>query len=271
MKSTTRCLVTLAAIVLPTVLHAQLIVNLNPATAKYDGGRIGRFVTADTLLTASGITYNIALTPTAADLSDTVLLMEIGGTGKGTGMYLLAGVPTIVIKENSSDAQVPELLPDLSFPDQGGGLASFQVIAAQSSFGALTAGVSYSLAISWNHSSSLLFGVRDASQNQINDSFTITGTVGSADWFGDKTFTVGDLVVNGVGTLTPGQTGGLSGNGAGVNAGVWDVNSGVLKPFAGTIDRALYWNEIGTVPEPSTVVLGGLGLLLWVVRSRRQH
>ena len=193
------------------------------------GGASGIPVLGDTQH-AYGFTINIAFTPTAADLSGTVLLMELGGTSNGFGLYLVDGVPSLIMKQSSADAVVPAGFPDVSLP----------AVAVQSSVGALSADVYYSAAVIWNHSSATLeLLVKPAGASVVGNSFSISGTVGN--WSGNDSLSVGTY-------SDTGSVGGLAGNDAVVSA-PWEVNN--LASFSGAIDSAQLWNEQGSILDVS--------------------
>ncbi|MEI8040892.1 MAG: discoidin domain-containing protein [Verrucomicrobiota bacterium] len=225
---------------LPIALQAAVIVNLNPSTASYnggvvdDGGVTGSQSGIGFATTGNGLTFNIEFSPAADDLSGTVLLVEIGGTANGTGLYLVDGVPTFVSKQGSGDVRVPEFAlptPDLDFADQAGGVNSIGVVAAQSDFGVLSAGQTYTVALTWDQATRFQLGVESDGAVTTNN-FTVTRTIGN--WAGNSTLSVGSF-------SSKGNVGGLAGANASNNLGApWDVD--LAKPFAGTILRALYWN-----------------------------
>ncbi|RYZ61589.1 MAG: hypothetical protein EOP09_19775, partial [Proteobacteria bacterium] len=112
------------------VSPGTLLVNLDPAIALYDsdvkgivndagngpadttGGHASGIPLLDTAEHVNGFTFNIAFTPLAADLTGTRLLIEIGATSNGSGLYLVDGVPTFVGKQGSNDATLPTSLND---------------------------------------------------------------------------------------------------------------------------------------------------------------
>ena len=230
---------------MPAVLSAAVLVNLSPATANYKGGVVDDGSTTGSqsgiglATAANGLTFNIEFAPIAGDLTGTVLLMEIGGTSSGTGLYLINGVATFVSKQGAADARVPEFtLPtaDLDFADQSGGVNSLGVVAAQSSLGALNAGQLYSVALTWDHTNRFQLAVESDGMVTTN-TFTTTGTIGN--WPGNSSLSVG-LFSN------KGFVGGLAGANAGNNLGSpWDVD--LATSFSGTILRALYWNASSSI------------------------
>ncbi len=235
-----------------------LVTNLNVATAIYDGGPTN--IPPTTLPApdyALGHSFNLEFTPTPDDLSGTVVLVEIGGTANGTGIYLIDGVPTYVTKHNSGDPFVPASLFDTSVrPDA----ATRGEAAVTNSFGSLLAGTNYSVGVTWNQAGQLQFAVQTAVTGKL-DNITFTGFFNN--WAGDRSFSV---ALN-PRTATPAQSvGGLAGEVAGAELGPpWDVESDAnvvfLKGFAGTLTRAIYWNQAGslgpTSPPPATVVPPG--------------
>ena len=244
---------------LPLAATAGVIVNLNPATALYDGGPVndkqqpapGSSSCVSIPVPENGFTFNLEFSPAAADLSGTVLLMEIGNTANGTGLFLVNGVPTFVSKQGSADANQPEYvpagLPDLDFNNQPAdtnniyaitNANSFGVVAAQASSGALQAGRRYSLALSFDFTNKFELGLESCGHVTTNI-FITTGPTNAA-WPGNSSLTVGG------GWITKASVGGLGGNTAGVNHDpTWDVD--FCKNFAGTIERGIYWNAVGVV------------------------
>lgn len=240
---------TIAAICLMTLggIKADVLVTtLSPGAAVYDGARIATTATGvpqpDLAL---GHAFNIEFAPVAGDLSGTVLLMEIGGTANGTGLYLINGVLVYITKHGGTDAAVPSGLNDTSIDPAA---------AVSSTFAPLTAGVTYSAAASWSQASELVLAVKPAGGAMTREVFTLSGTFGN--WSGDESFSVGQNPrISGGG---PGGTvGGLAGEGVGNEPGApFDVESDadvqLLKSFAGTISRALYWNAVGEIASGVT-------------------
>lgn len=256
-----------------TAQAAVLVSDLNTASAVYDGGTIstvGGGVAQPDL--AAGHTFNVEFTPLAADVTGTVLLLEIGGTANGTGLYLINGVLSYLTKHNSGDPFTPDSLNDTSLIP-GGGVTRGEA-AVQSSFGTIAAGTAYSVAASWDQAGNLALAMEDSTSGQL-DTFTLTGSYGN--WSGDESFSVGTNPRSGAGG-PGGSVGGMAGEIAGANpASPWNVEldnetPADLKGFSGTIDRALYWNDSGTlaltVPEPGVglLALAGLGFM---ARRRR--
>ncbi len=227
-----------------------LVTNLTTGAALYDGANVtaGGFTPAAAL--ASGHTFNLEFTPTAADLSGTVVLLEIGGTANGTGIYLIDGVPTYVTKHNSGDQWTPDSLFDTLVRPNG---TTRGEAAVTNSFGALVDGVTYSLAVSWNQASNLVFAVQNSTTGRL-DTITLHGFFNN--WAGDRSFSV----ATNPRLLSPqGSVGGMAGESALNEFGApWDVeddsNLQLLKSFTGTMTRALYWNAVGGITLfPTTV------------------
>ena len=236
--------------------HGAILVGLDPTTALYDSNVKGIVNDGGTAGSQSGIpvlgdpehlnglTFNIAFTPTAADLdraapadARTVLLIEIGGTSNGFGLYLIDGVPTVISKQGSSDATLPASLND----------TSLNAIAVQSPIGKLNAGTAYSFSTSWNHLGTLELKVQPDGGSPVVSSHTISGTPGN--WSGSDTLSVK--------TLSAANAGGLSGNNAtNVFGPPFDVHNAFS--FAGAVSRALFWNASSVTPPVPTapVVLG---------------
>ena len=236
--------------------HGALPSGLDPATALYDSNVKGLVNDGGTAGSQSGIpalndpehvkglTFHIAFTPTAADLdravpadARTVLLIEIGGTTNGFGLYLIDGVPTVLSKQSSSDATLPASLNDTSLP----------AIAVQSPIGKLNPGTAYSFSASWNHQGTLELTVQPDGGSPVVSSHAISGTPGN--WSGSDTISVK--------TISAANAGGLSGNNAGnVFGPPFDVHNAFS--FAGSVSRALFWNASSVTPPVPTapVVLG---------------
>ncbi|MEK7949592.1 LamG domain-containing protein [Luteolibacter soli] len=236
--------------------NGAILVSLDPSTALYDsnikgivndggtaGSQSGIPVLGDTEH-VKGLTFNIAFTPTAADLdravpadARTVLLIEIGGTSNGFGLYLIDGVPTVLSKQGSNDATLPASLND----------TSLNAIAVQSPIGKLNAGTAYTFSASWNHLGTLELKVQPDGGSAVVSSHAISGTPGN--WSGNDTLSVK--------TISAANAGGLAGNNAGnVFGPPFDVNNAFS--FAGSVSRALFWNASSVTPPVATapVVLG---------------
>ncbi|MES2921842.1 MAG: LamG-like jellyroll fold domain-containing protein [Verrucomicrobiota bacterium] len=226
------------------ISQASILVNLDPATALYDsdikgvvndGGsgpadgaaHLSGIPVLDTPEHSNGFTFNIAFSPTTADLSGTRLLIEIGATSNGSGFYLVNGVPTFVSKQGASDAALPTGLND----------TTLNTIAVQSSSGKLLAGTAYSASVSWNHAGTLEVIVAEDGGSPLLNSFAISGAPGN--WSGNDTLSVK--------TLGKVNAGGLSGNNAGNVFGLpFDVDN--ASNLQGTVSRALFWNASAVTP-----------------------
>ena len=234
-------LLVLVALLPALPASASVLVNRDPAIARYDGGAVddgnstGGASGIPAAASSSGFAFNLEFTPAAADLTGTVLLMELGGTASGTGLFLVEGVPAFVSKQGSADDRIPEYtLPDLNLYDQSGGPNSSGVVAAQSSFGALSAGQTCSIGFTWDNAGKRFQLDVQSGGTLTTNSFTIMGTPGN--WAGNSSLTVGPFTVKS-------SIGGAAGVNAGTDVGVpWDVD--LAKSLSGTIQRALYWNGV---------------------------
>ena len=227
LHSIVTCVVT-ALIWCSLSVEAKVLVNLDPATAVCRVSGSHNETLSNPLVNASGLTFNITFNPTTADLTGTVLLMEIGGTSNGSGLYLLDGVPVFVMKANSNDTHWPDTPDDISLSDTG---THERNIAVDLRGGALTANQEYSLAAMYNPSAGTLSMALDGGHLDV---FDIVGSAGADDWYGNKSFSVAlqdDI----------GNRGGLAVNAA---AGVWDANGSL--PFHGVVSDAIFWNQTGT-------------------------
>jgi len=257
--------------------------DLSAGTAQYDGGAINTgnasHATAPTPIPSqtlsAGFTFNVEFTPGAGDMSGTVLLGELGGTANGWGMFLYNGELIFSTKQNSSDQYYPDSLGDLSLmPDA----VTHGEAAVLSTFGALSVGLTYSAAVSWDQAGHLQLAVQEGTSSGAKDDFTLTGVFGN--WQGDRSFSVGQsprASAGGVG----GSVGGLAGENPGANPPApWNVEDDsenpILKSFSGDIVNALYWNEAGNltvtaVPEPRAGAILALGLASFLFRIRWQR
>lgn len=228
------------------VSEATILVDLDPAAALYDSdskgvvsdttgpadltGHPSGVKALDTLEHPFGFTFNISFIPTAADLNGTRLLIEIGATSNGSGLYLVNGVLTFIGKQGASDAALPTGLND----------TTLNTIAVQSSAGKLLAGTSYSASVSWNHAGTLELIIAEDGVTPLTpllNSFAISGAPGN--WSGNDTLSVK--------TLSRPDLGGLSGNNAAnVFGPPFDVND--TSNLQGTVSRALFWNANAVTP-----------------------
>lgn len=246
-----------AALLATITAKGAVLVGLDPGAAKYDsdlkgivddggtaGGQSGVPVLGDTEH-ALGATFNIAFTPVAADLeratpsaARTVLLIELGGTSNGIGLYLIDGVPTLLSKQNSNDVTVPGSLNDTVLP----------AIAVQSPIGKLNAGTSYSFSGSWDHVGTVELVVKPEGGVAVTSRHAISGT--PSNWSGNDSLSVRTISV-------PGSVGGLAGsNATNVLGPPFDVHN--ASNFSGTVTRALFWNASAVTPPVATApaVLG---------------
>ena len=267
--------IALASTALPA--SAGVIVNLSPATAVVNttdtNGQTVRQVNppADNSILPTknitgneawrdGLTINITFTPAADDLKGTVLLIEIGGTANGTGLYLINGVPTLVSKQNSDADAMPSGLNDTDLSDN--------TLAIQAGGGPLKAGTVYTVAAVLSFK-----GEPDANESLRDDTATIaidTGgegkhivctshalqddTTNGIDWSGNQTVSVRTRSRAAGKTANPasGYLGGLSEDGQNSDGpfftGYADSMDG-CQDFAGTISQALLWNTTGMIPN----------------------
>lgn len=255
-----------------TATRANILVSLTPAdtSLRYDSnvrgvvndggsgpadleGHLSGIPVLDTAEHALGFTFNISFIPTAADLTGTRLLIEVGATSNGSGLYLVDGVPTFIGKQGANDAALPTSLSD----------TTLNTIAVQSSIGKLTAGIAYSVSASWNHAGTLeLRAGEDSSGTSLLNSFAISGPPGN--WSGNDTLSVK--------TIGKANAGGLSGNNAAnVFGHPYDVDN--ASSLAGSVSRALFWNAHAVTPLTLTppVVRGFSATRLPVGNKVRLH
>jgi hypothetical protein len=228
--------------------EATILINLEPKDALYDSDKLGLVndttgpadlaghpsgvKVLDTAEHPAGFTFNISFVPTAADLNGTRLLIEIGATSNGSGLYLVNGVLTFIGKQGASDAALPTGLND----------TTLNTIAVQSSAGKLIANTAYSASASWNHLGTLELKITEDTGSPLLNSFAISGAVGN--WSGNDTLSVK--------TISRTNLGGLSGNNAANVFGLpFDVDD--AQNFQGTVSRALFWNANAVTPLTKTV------------------
>ncbi len=213
----------------------NLLINLLPRNATYEGQKNSLTTVVQPSLT-NGLSFELSITPLAADLTGTVLLMEIGGNSNGSGIYLINGVPTFIQKIGSNDGATPSSLSDTTLPE----------VAVQSGIGMLTAGITYRVAAVYTPPAGattigkLTLTVQPEGGNLTIDNFSITGASNGGNWAGNKTLSVGTKDPGGAPVGT--NAGALS-----TTAGIY--NNGTQKSLSGTVTRALYWNAVGTVPS----------------------
>jgi hypothetical protein len=240
-----------AAAIASASSQAAILIGLGPETALYnsdvkgivdDGGTAGSKSGIPVLGTtehALGATFNITFTPTSADLervnpntARSVLLIEVGGTSNGIGLYLIDGVPTLLSKQGSNDVTIPASLSDTTLP----------AIAVQSPIGKLNAGSTYSVSASWDHINTIEIKVQPQGGSSITSRHLISGTPGN--WSGNDTLSVKTI-------SNTGSVGGLAGNDAANQLGApFDVHNAFS--FTGNVSQALFWNASAvTPPVPS--------------------
>ena len=229
---------------LATQAYSLNLTDLDPVNALFQGdedslstlaggpGNNGLDLKAATDI-AAGFTYNIDVTPDTADLDGLVLLMEIGGTTNGVGLYLIDGVPTLALKTGASGTPPSsDSVSDLDFSD---GAASIF-----SSYGPITAGNSISIAATWGTNNLYSLAVQDnTAQYSTLDALTITGKSDTSyNWEGNGTFNVGDDL-----EPNPGSRGGLTDS----TTSMWGSGNMVNLTADLATDSAIYWNDRATL------------------------
>jgi MYXO-CTERM domain-containing protein len=232
---------------------------------------------------AAGLTMNLTITPTAADLTGTRLLMEIGGSANGTGFFLVNGVPTLVSKQASNANVVPNSANDTDLADN--------TLTLQHNGPALQAGSTYTVgailrfrgdgtAASPYQDASATLAV-DASNNgsavSVTDFVLTDATTNGINWSGNRTVSV-KTKTTGAGTNTNPNIGYLGGthedatavtpNGLAFFAGTRDTNIDGVQDFQGATADGYLWNQTGSVPEPGALGVLGVAAVLAVRRRR---
>ncbi|MGI9239795.1 MAG: hypothetical protein ACR2RV_03280, partial [Verrucomicrobiales bacterium] len=255
---------TLGTVALAAVAsHAATIVNLDPGTARFDSlvdddSGAGGFPAGDPGgQNVDGLTFNVTFTPAAGDLDSTaaaVSLVEIGGDANGSGLYLLGGELHFISKMNGAASNLPAF-DDLNWASGN------NMIGARSTFGALSAGTEYSVAVVFDPltSARLQIGVLPNGGSLMTDSFDLLNVGTKTNWSGDDSASAfrGTNIANFGGANV---TGGDPFAEAAING----------NTFEGDAGQALYWSQNSMIiPEPSGLAFLGLGLLL-IFGSRRR-
>ncbi|QNN24452.1 hypothetical protein HED60_19965 [Planctomycetales bacterium ZRK34] len=231
--------------------------DIPPSTIHYDGEAISNAANSQSVGNPNhgqGLLFNIAFAPSSADLTGTVLLMEVGGTSNGSGLYLVDGVPVFLSKQDGGSGNVPTGLNDTDFTDGN------DTVAVSHSFGELDADVEYVLAAMLNtNTGQLILTLRDGLTGDIlTDLIQLTGEGPTKNWSGNDTLSVGFN-----NSINPsGDRGALNGVNNG-NPFYYDT----VADFTGYLDRATYANIF--IPTPAALP-GGLALLATLVLRRRR-
>lgn len=243
--------------------HAATIVSLDPSLARFDSATDnddgpGGFGAGDPgAENVNGLTFNVTFTPAAGDLDSTsaaVSLVEIGGDANGSGLYLLGGELHFISKMNGVAGDLPAF-DDLNWASGN------NMVGLRSSFGALSAGVEYSVAVVFDPltSASLDIGVLPTGGSLTTESFSLLNVGTKTNWSGDDSasaFRGTDI-----------------GNFGGANTTVGNPFAEAAmngNPFEGSAGQALYWSQNSMIiPEPSGLAFAALGLLLIFGRRRR--
>jgi len=202
-----------------------------------------------------GLTFEISITPTAADLVGSVHLIEIGGASNGTSLWLIDGIPTLLSKMAGNDQRVADLtairladdgvtslIHDNDFNATGTGTAS--VIALQHRGGAVAADVPLNLVAVFdpNTTATAQIGV-----NGVIDDYVLLN-VGANNWVGDDSVSIVSTQTTGVGAVSSLATA--------TAADIFDDNN--VKRFVGDLVVGRYFNDTsGTINGPEAKISGG--------------
>lgn len=176
-----------------SLAHGALIVNLDPALRRFDSltgadGGVGGFG-AGAPTAANGLSFNVTVTPAAADLhsnNQTVNIMEIGGVANGSGLYLLGEELHFLSKMNGTGSNAVGTFNDLNFASGN------NLIGTKSSFGALSAGTKYTVGVIFDPvdvSPSLEIGVLPANGIIALENYSLSGVGIKTNWHGDNSAT----------------------------------------------------------------------------------
>lgn len=251
-------------LVVGSVSAGTIVPYLNDSDALQTFGATSSEVVNTSGTLANGLTLAVDYTPTAGDITASaapapVLLLEIGTSGAGSGIYLANGGYWFVTKQNGNanyaavDGSGNPTL-DLDGTTGVGGVGnSISVL-----LGAAIAGTDALVWASFDNANGKIYG----SVNGAEISYDVAGTDASWNWEGEGSlsFLVG----------TSGAYGGLAING---NAGVW--KKGIKVDATGTAGDNVasiggqYFNEVIPVPEPSTTAFVLLGLAGLFIRRRK--
>jgi len=250
--------------------QAALIVNLDPVDARFDSltdndDLAGGFNAGDPgAENSNGLTFNVTFTPAAGDIDSTteaVNILEIGGDANGSGLYLLGGELHFISKMNGGGANFVGAFNDLDFSSGN------NMIGVQSSFGPLTAGSEYSVAVIFDPidaSPGLTIGVLPTGGILSTESYSLGGVGVKTNWDGDNSASA--FRGTNVGNLGAAI---ISTDGNTTNP--FHENNINANPFEGTQGQALYWTleNAEIIPEPSSSLLGLLGSLALLASRRR--
>lgn len=185
-----------------------------------------------------------------------VIVIEIGGTSNGTGLYLANGSLIFGSKADNGRYSLPTSMSDTDFINDGTGKAMAVDL------GAINFGVENRVYVSMDLKTGQLF----ANVNGVMSSYTISNSTGSENIDGNRTVSFLGLT-----PIEYGHMGGLLEEGNGNNAST-------LFPYMfwtntlPMVQTEGYNNQLGQVfsayiPEPATLCLLGLGA---VILRRRQ-
>lgn len=194
------------------------------------------FTLTPALTAAAGFQIEIVATPAASDLTGSVQLWEIGGTSNGSGVYLVDGVPHLMVKANGTAGDSPTDSGDPGFVDLDWEPDDNIVVPLSS--GSLEAGSANTIALVMDISGNIVtYSVNDVPASTANLS-PQTGL----NFVGDHTVNIGV----GAGTGSGGTN-----DGSGTFASLT-----VTNPTGGSasIDSVRFWNEAtGTTTKTSAV------------------